>query len=579
MTDIASHSLDRSCRRVTAVVLVALASLSGCAAKPWAQCEPQFDPPARELERSVFQPDQKQSPFLLVPFDRNGAACSQSALDRIASVSREGGYTDVVVLTPGWHDTWYSEVEWMSDFAAGFERARTWSRELTSEPYKPLYIGLVWPGDVTNRVYPAYSKDRQSQPARADLDRTAMSNVIRSELEDFRIERVVQSLRDRGHDLRAGRLVELLRSSDQLTPPAQIELADCLLPLYGPQGEPSAPGVRYALTAGRPNPERVLSVTHTGIVGRVATPLPAISASELLEDWKDTLRKATELTSEQGQEQGKPVAAKAYVLDVRQLVRWAVRSADLRVTKDRAYQVGTVGLRKILDDLRANTNARLHLVGHSYGCESVLAAITPEVVGEAAISRPAAVVPTQATRPTTVPEADPARRPFDSVLLLSPLVNHWSLGGPPAITAEVQPQLQARARPGAFAEVVTRPTAKSVIIVYSTRDWVAATFAPLALRQPAFLGMASADTWSGAGKGHATLGGSGPSGIDPPAYRETLTVPDPGSEGPRLYSFIAARAPVVAVDGSELISLHGDANNNTTWWLFANQVHGARTPR
>jgi hypothetical protein len=45
--------------------------------------------------------------------------------------------------------------------------------------------------------------------------------------------------------------------------------------------------------------------------------------------------------------------------------------------KDRAGQVGRVGVNKVLRTLRAKTPAvRVHLVGHGFGCRVVTAAVS-----------------------------------------------------------------------------------------------------------------------------------------------------------------------------------------------------------
>jgi hypothetical protein len=142
----------------------------------------------------------------------------------------------------------------------------------------------------------------------------------------------------------------------------------------------------------------------------------------------------------------------------------------------------------------------------------------------------------------------------------------------PLVGTNVSSALQDRAKPGLYQPVAAKLVKRSVVVLYSTRDWFASYYAPLALRRPAFEGMASPDVWASGGSGFATMGGMGPAGLEPPAYSEVLIPPGAAPEGPKQYGFTQADTKVTSVDGSAGISTHSDANDRNLWWLLANQV-------
>lgn len=542
-------------RALVPSVLALLFAAGGCG-RVSPQCDPAWYPGGRD--RVVLLADRTPAPLVLVPLGVTGAPCDANAANTLAERLRGQNYTDVYFICPGWHDRWESAVDWAKSFAEGYERARQWAPRqpaATKPAYKPLYVAVLWPTSVQNPVYPAFDSSRDAK-LRPDVDRVARRWVIEDEVSPEVIERIVLALRSRGHDVRASRLELLAQRYSTITPPEQIDLADCLLPLYGPQGEPSAPGLRYALAAGQPEVARSFAPTVSAVVLREPSPLPPLSADDLLQTWKDSLRSMEpEAAARSGSNP---------TVNVAELFRWAMRATDLRVIKDRAYLAGVGGCAELITAARESSTARIHLVGHSFGAETVLAAANVVATSPGMSAPPATAA---ATAPAT-----PSPAAIHSVLLLSPLVNHHALSAAPPIAMDVPRSLQSKARPGAFYEVATSREVRSVVVVSSTRDWFAGEYARVALRRPAFKGMASPDSWSSPGQGFATLGAVGPGGAEPSVQREPLIAPGAGPEGPQPYLFPAAATKLVAIDASDAITVHGDANDRAIWWLFANQV-------
>jgi len=589
-----SAQIDRhSVRRTAAVVLVALLVAAGCAptATRTGDCgDPSWTPPAAELIRTIPLPQAagpvtgaagrpavaSSAPMFILPLDRHGAVCDDEARSHLRTALKEKKYTDIYLLCPGWSDGWYPALSWMTGFATGFEQARLWAANgvRRSEQYNPLYVGILWPGAVLNNAYPARGAVNQPVALRPDVDRTALLNVLNTDPPEVVIDRIRQALMDQGHQRRAARLLDLLKSSSELTPPQQIEFADCLLPLYGPQAEPSAPGLRYAIAAGREPVVRAPEPRRVGLVGMIPAPLPPIHAAELLNVWKDTVRTASATIPRPPDEPGDDTSlTRRGGLSVAELVRWALHATDLRVMKDRAYIVGRSAISDVLGEIRNHPGAALHVVAHSFGSEAVLSAIDQVVANSKTLPQPVT-----ARQPATRPKP-----PVDTLLLLSPLVNAWAIADPPAVDRDVLPSLQSEATPGGYRRAVETGVEQSVIVLYSARDWIASYYAPLALRHPPFEGLAPPESWAGVGDGFATMGGIGPKGLEMPAVFLPLIEPGAGAEGPMRYSFPpedpAARGPtVIAIDAASTLWAHGDANDRTTWWLLANQVEQAVKP-
>ncbi|MDB5297411.1 MAG: hypothetical protein JWO31_3394 [Phycisphaerales bacterium] len=565
--------------------LAAAAFAGGCGAivggGPGSCGDGLWSPPAADLVRTVPTPAGPEVPLRIVGFDRDGAACDAGPADDLVAAVRAGGFTDVYVLCPGWSPSWYSAVGWVDSFAAGVERARTWlpprpapaqlpasgPATVPARAYRPLYVGVVWPGDVLVDEFPPPSPTGQQRSLRPDVDRAALTEVLETDADARQLGRIEQALRDRGHAGRVTRLRALLPRAAALTPPEQLELADCLLPLFGDQEEPTAPGPRFAAVgattattnpATKPAADRLPRPSRQGLLATEPARVPPLDPAALLAVWKQSVREAAAGVPRPADAAGDDASrARRRGLSVAELVRWAVRAADLRVVKDRACAVGRTGFGDLLARVRrAAGGARVHVVAHSFGAEAALAAL----------SRPADDAP-----------------PVDSLLLLSPVVSAWALAPAPPVGPDVAPALQRFARPGRYRPAVAAGVRRSVVVTYSDRDWFAASYAPRALRRPPTDGQAAPADWAAAlaapgetADGFATLGGSGPAGQDPPVTREPLILPAAAPIGPQPYAFTAAAGgdggKLVAIDASAGVLAHGDANDRNLGCLVANQV-------
>ncbi len=206
--------------------------------------------------------------------------------------------------------------------------------------------------------------------------------------------------------------------------------------------------------------------------------------------------------------------------------RDTLRQATVWLMKDRAGRVGRDGLSPLLADLmRSAPQARLHLVGHSFGCRALLAAIC----------------------------ADPPPRPVTSLLLLQAAINHLCFAIDPA----------GNGRPGGFRPALER-VEEPILATFSKNDQSLTRFFQLALRRAGDLG--EMEFVPRGLSPFAALGGYGPGGCGDEC--ELISVHPVGQR----YDLGAGRRRLFGVDGTAAISSHSDVSNPAMWWALWCQV-------
>lgn len=199
--------------------------------------------------------------------------------------------------------------------------------------------------------------------------------------------------------------------------------------------------------------------------------------------------------------------------------------------KDRAGTVGKNGVGPMLRDLLADTNARIHLTGHSYGAKVVLSALC-------LVQHP---------------------RNVTSVLLLQPAVNAFCFAS----------SIEENGRkPGAFRPAMKRSD-QPIFITFSSHDAPLTKFFHIALRRDGDLGEIRPAV--GPPSMFAALGGFGPGGMN---AGESNTVTMIGV--PAKYDISNPNVRMYALDGSnQKIMGHGDVRNEFTEWALINLVSGS----
>jgi pimeloyl-ACP methyl ester carboxylesterase len=193
---------------------------------------------------------------------------------------------------------------------------------------------------------------------------------------------------------------------------------------------------------------------------------------------------------------------------------------------DRARIVGRAGVAALLGDLLAVTSAPVHLVGHSYGGQVQLAAVTGMRSAKA----------------------------VESVLLLQPAVNYLCLSARlPGGT------------PSAYRTVLSR-VRQPLLTTYSKHDFPLTAMFHRAFRRHGDVGEVAA--WPVPPGPYAALGGFGPGELGEECEWDKLPVP-------AWTQASATGGRVRALDGSTHISGHGDVTNAACCGLLRSQLLSA----
>ena len=301
------------------------------------------------------------------------------------------------------------------------------------------------------------------------------------------------------------RFVELTQQKEPLDQEAARELAQIVLPLYGSPDEESV--------------EKEL----------------AYSVEELIDTWQKIAALGGEKKKfgfTDGAEGGNASETSSHLevaggdvfrkLDPRQLYR----VLTVRQMKDRAGKVGAYGVSQLLRRVLKVSNARVHLIGHSYGTKVMLSGLCY-----------GADLPRQVS----------------SALLLQPAISHLSF-------AESVPGTD---HPGGYTDAPKR-VMLPIMSTFTRRDGPLHKFFHLALRRKKDLGEKEIGGGDDAPSHYAAMGGYGPS----EAGAEIIDI----KLLPERYDFGKDAPEIYGLKAHETISGHGDISNESTWWALYNLV-------
>lgn len=416
-------------------------------------------------------------PYYVVPFDDEGRCegplTQQHLLDHLAGIS------DVFVFSHGWNNDWSTATQRYESFITGFQTQRQSLGLPMPAGYKPLLVGVFWPSQALewfdSETGPGFAAGAPgAQDAAVERDRKLLADIARG-LKPQQRERFFE-----------------LAQAQTLGPAAATELASMLSALVHPDDEGAAtqaPGAAdllaaaASLAAPEPDYDAVGTVDGAGVSGQGPQ---AAGLGDLLK-----------------------------ALDPRQILKpftvWQM--------KDRAGKVGARGVAALLAGiLQRSDTARVHLLGHSYGCKVVMSALC---------------------------SLPPATRAVHSALLLQPAISQYAF-------ADTVP---GRTGPGGFRPALQRVQGP-VLATFSANDVALTRMFHLSLRRESDLGepLIAGDSPSK----YAALGGFGPRDSG-----ETIVdIRDPGQP----YA-LGGGNRLVAIRATRTIAGHGDISNPSTWWL------------
>jgi hypothetical protein len=414
-------------------------------------------------------------PFYVIPFDKRGICegpgTRRHLLDRLTAEK----YTDVFLFSHGWNNDWTTAIRRYESFIEGYIKMRHDRSLPVPAGYKPLLVGIFWPS--TALVF----TEQEKGPQIAAGEPAAEDEAIAEE------RREVHELAETLNARQAADFYELAQKS-KLTESEARRLAEIAAVIYGTADD-----------------ELGLDT--------------AVSADELLEIWKQAPAETDDLADFIAGAPSPQTAGFLSAIDPRNVVRFLT----VFKMKDRAGRVGSTGVHELLRDLLATGNARLHLIGHSYGAKVVLSA--------------------------TCAESLP--RKVHSMLLLQPAVSHLSFAATVPTTT----------RPGGYRRALGR-VENPILTTYSANDFPLTKVFHLALRRAGDLGEERIAAAAGEPPSkYAALGGFGPR----KSGERLLDVLD----APGRYSFDEG-IRIYGIDGTRTIGGHGEISNESTWWALHN---------
>jgi hypothetical protein len=374
--------------------------------------------------------------YYLVLFDRDGNERPEldgSMLSARLKEAVQDGVTDVFISSHGWkgdipaairqYDSW---VATMAGLQADRDRAR-----LLDPEFKAAIIGVHWPSlpwgdeDAGDALLSDDTVDEPAAGEPAADEFAAEQHMATDELVELYARRIADT------DAAKAALATILDAADDQEAADQVENGQ--LP----------PHLEEAY-------QTLFDEAGLGLDGAAAAPGSDQSVFRpllIMNEWSSA-------TSEQAQpaagqpgllDGGRPGLKDVLLMPVRQLSFWAM--------KHRARHVGETGVHTLLGELqKAAPSARFHLMGHSFGC----------IVVSAAVSGPLG----EGTVTSRLP------RPIQSLFLVQGAMSLWSY----AESIPYPPSVPGYFRP---VEVTPRLVSGPIVTTRSTFDRAVGTFFPL----------------------------------------------------------------------------------------------------
>jgi hypothetical protein len=400
--------------------------------------------------------------------------------------------TDVFFFSHGWNNTFGTAAANYRQFVQGYAAQGSGPGALD----KPTLVGVIWPST-------SFTMPWENGPFIAgESDDDQRGRAVR--------EVVTQTLAP----AEAKRLDDLLFRADTLSPDEAHEAAELtmrFLPQPDPEEGAAAPTVEEVVTA------------WAELDGANASPLPDP------DDFGDLAPAdpAAVMAPEAGGAETPRAAGFLSNLDPRNLARMAT----VWLMKDRAGKVGVRGVAPLLHRILDESDAELHLIGHSFGARLLMSAVS----------------------------ITPLPRDVRSLLLLQPAVNRWCFAANVIGTGRV----------GGYRPVLDR-VQLPVLSTMSAHDLPLRQAFHLAVRgsslgEPNIAAIGDTDRYG-------ALGGYGPAGLAAAAVTEAARAPGTpyDLDGPQRMIVVDGSADI---DGEPAIGGHSDINNPITWWALRCLVH------
>ncbi len=428
-------------------------------------------------------------PTWILRYDAAGACKSPLTRSDLLNHLKGTDHSDVILFSHGWNNDFDAALGLYGRFLTAFEGL--FPTYPATRPFSPIFVGIAWPSEwMVFDDGPKIAGEAEAQTAQANASVASLATSLDS-----------LGSAEQGARFRA------LMAKPTINATEAKELSELMVPLMASASDDEVGDGARALTAA----DLLRAAEDTARVER-----PTAAPADL-DDFGGT-----------GGGGGGPQAAGWLdKLDPRTYIRLA----SVYQMKDRAGHVGAHGMSALMRDIQASTPAKVHAVGHSYGCKVMLSGIC---VGPL------------------------LTRPIDSLLLLQPAVSHL------CFAARVPGTSQA----GGYRRALDPTQVRHPIMsTYSRKDFPLHGTFHLSLRRESDLGEAQiAAGVTSAGdppSRYAALGGYGPRGAG-------QTLLDPIHVAGEAYDNLSAAPPtIIGLDGSKgRIKGHGDIAKAETAWVM-----------
>jgi hypothetical protein len=395
-----------------------------------------------------------------------------------------GEFNHVFLFSHGWNNDWPTATKRYEHFLEGFQQMRKDYGLNVPQPWRPVMVGIFWPSAVLVGAH------EEAPQIAGDPDL-----LVAEERQE--IAELAEVLDDRD----VPRFYELVQEGE-LDHDQAYEFARLVRSLYRTNADEIAGEIPFA----------------EDIVGAWVATVEDEGGSASADD-EDPFTFGTVNAS------GTTSTLAAAGLMSKLRPRDIVRMLTVWQMKDRAGVVGARGVAPLLVDiLQSDKQARVHLVGHSFGAKVVMSA---------------------ACYPPVLP------RTIRSILLLQPAVSHLCFAD----------HVPGSDSPGGYQDAPRR-VELPILSTYSTHDFPLTRTFHLALRRRDDRGDQRIAATDQAPSVDAALGGFGPGGLGPRAVSTPVRVVG------KHYNLSTDGPEVIGVDASATISGHGDISNTSTWWAL-----------
>lgn len=421
-------------------------------------------------------------PIFGLSFDKKGVALSPKTRDATLEHIVSEGISDVIIYSHGWNTEYPLAKGRYEEFLRGLSDIDSEYPKNQNGPFKPLMIGIFWPSTIL--VFPS---DKTPEIA-------SSSDSIQKDAELADLSALL------GPNLTA-LLLDRISNAHKLNADEAEEVATAL-----------------AMTLSKHDDTEIAAVTGT------------ISPADILAIWEDNGGRDAQTPARRGftdfGPSSRPTSEEAEIAGTWRFdPRALLRLVTMWQMKDRAGVVGSNGVADTIERLLNETKARVHLLGHSYGCKVVTTGL----------------VTAKSARKAT------------SLTLLQPAISHL------AFARDAHDGTS-----GAFRTAFDR-VEKPVFSTYSTRDIPLYHVFHLAARRSRDVG--ELQFAAGGLNPYLALGACGP--VDESNGEVVhFGLPAPGTRYPTL----APSVQIVGLNGSDGIASHVDVNNDYVFWAVSQQL-------